>query len=311
MNEISKIVKIEIVTGFSCNNNCKFCSVRRFNFDKLTDEIKKDIERAIKERPKEINFTGGEPTIRKDIFELIEYVNERKIKEIRVTTNGRMFSYEDFTKKAIKAGLTGAIFSIHGHTSQIHDYLTNVKGAFEQAMQGLKNLREFTNNIDVNTVITTKNYKFLPNLAEMLIEKYDIRALCLIFPTIDGNLLNHLDLVPSYNQVVDSLHKTIDIIKERNKTVWTLNMPICFFKGYEKYSSITELKTKVFWPDVDTNLDEKRKENKVKVKACEKCRYRLICHGIPKDYLKIKGESGINPIEGKIIKNVEEIYKVL
>jgi MoaA/NifB/PqqE/SkfB family radical SAM enzyme len=218
MSKTSEIVKIEIVTGFSCNNNCKFCSVKRRDFDKTTEDIKKDIDRAIKESPKEINFTGGEPTIRKDIFELIKYTNGRKIKEIRVTTNGRMLSYKNFTNNMVEAGLTGAIFSIHGHKAKLHDYLTNVKGSFDQAIEGLKNLREFTEDIDVNIVINSENYKFLPEVVEMLIDKFNIRAVCLIFPTIDGNLLSNLNLVPSYNQVVDSLHKTIDIIKVKNKT---------------------------------------------------------------------------------------------
>jgi len=301
------ITKIEIVTGFSCNNNCKFCSVRRRNFDKKTEDIKKDIDRAIKENPKEINFTGGEPTIRKDILELIKYTNERKMKEIRVTTNGRMFSYKDFTNKIVEAGLTGAIFSIHGHKAELHDYLTNVKRSFDQAIKGLKNLREFTEDIDVNTVINSENYKILPELVEMLIDKFNIRAICLIFPTIDGNLLDNLNLVPSYSQVVDSLRKAIDVIKERKKIGWTLNMPICFFEGYELYSSMGELKTKMFWPDQETNLDEKRKEDKVKLAVCSKCKYSLVCSGVPKDYIKIKGEKGIKPVEGSAVKEYDYI----
>jgi len=310
MNENLELAKIEIVTGFSCNQNCKFCSVRRGNFDKTTEEVKEDIDRAIKENPKEINLTGGEPTIRKDIFELINYVKEKGIKERRVTTNGRLFSYEKFTNKIVDSGLTGAIFSIHAPNAELHDYLTQVKGSFKQAVQGLKNLREFSSEIDVNVVINTKNYKTLPELAEFLIDGYDIRAMCLIFPTIDGNLLKNLYLVPSYKEVEKYLHKTIDVIKEKGKTGWTLNMPVCFFEGYELYSSVGELKTKMFWPDQDTTLDEKRKEDKVKLKVCKECKYRLVCYGVPRDYLKLKGEKGIKAVKGKLIRDIKEIYKV-
>jgi MoaA/NifB/PqqE/SkfB family radical SAM enzyme len=310
MNENSELAKIEIVTGFSCNQNCKFCSVRRGNFDKTTEQVKEDIDRAVKENPKEINFTGGEPTIRRDIFELIEYVKSKGLKERRVTTNGRLFSYENFTHKIVDNGLTGAIFSIHAPNAELHDYLTQVRGSFEQAIKGLENLREFSSEIDVNVLINTKNYKSLPELAEFLIDKYDIRAMCLIFPTIDGNLLKNLYLVPTYNEIKKYLHKTIDVIKDRGKTGWTLNMPICFFEGYELYSSVGELKTKMFWPEQDTTLDEKRKEDKVKLKVCEECKYRLVCHGVPKDYIGLKGGEGIKGVKGKLVKSVGEMYRI-
>jgi MoaA/NifB/PqqE/SkfB family radical SAM enzyme len=305
-----ELAKIEIVTGFSCNQNCKFCSVRQGNFDKTTKQVKEDINRAAKENPMEINFTGGEPTIRKDIFELIEYVRDKRINGRRVTTNGRLFSYEKFTNKMIESGLTGAIFSIHAPNAKLHDYLTQVRGSFEQTTKGLENLREFSDDIDVNVVINTKNYKTLPELAELLIDKYDIRAICLIFPSIDGNLLKNLWLVPTYNEIKKYLHQAIDVIKNRGKTGWTLNMPVCFFEGYELYSSVGELKTKMFWPDQDTTLDEKRKEDKVKLKVCEECKYRLICYGVPKDYIDLKGEKGIKAVKGNLIRDVREIYKI-
>ncbi|MEM5806791.1 MAG: radical SAM protein [Candidatus Aenigmatarchaeota archaeon] len=303
--------KVDVTTGFSCNQNCRFCYTKQKDYDKNTKQIKGEIDKICsKENPNEINFTGGEPTIRKDIFELVAYTKEKGIKEIRVTTNGRVFSYEKFTNKIVDSGLTGAIFSIHTSNAELHDYLTQVKGSFEQTIKGLKNLREFSADIDVNVVINTKNYKNLPELVEFLIDGYDIRALCLIFPTIDGNLLKNLWLVPTYNEISDYLHKAIDIIKERKKIAWTLNIPLCFFEGYELYSSVGKLKTKMYWPEQDINLDEKRKEDKVKLKVCNECKYRLVCFGVSRDYLDLKGEEGIKAVKGELVTNIEEIYKI-
>jgi len=301
------IQKVEIVTGFSCNNNCRFCSIGNRDFDKTTEQLKKDIQKASIETRNEINFTGGEPTIRKDIFELIRYARSFEFREIRVTTNGRMFSYHDFTKKIVSSGLTGSIFSIHAHKAKIHDYLTQTPGSFDQAIKGWKNLREFDCEIDNNVVINTKNYKYLPNLVEMLI-KNNVRAVCLIYPTIDGNLLKNPDLVPEIHKTIPFIQKAIDILEDNGKTVWCLNIPICFMQGYESYSELMELKTKMIWPDQETNLDEKRWEGKIKIDVCNDCKYRKICAGISKKYIDLKGEKNIFSVKGKLVENIEEVY---
>jgi len=103
---------------------------------------------AVKERPYEINFTGGELTIRKDIFDIISY-DKGKVKNVRITTNGRLLSYKWFTKKIVDAGLTGAIFSLHGIDAKTHDYLTSANGSFEQIIKGLENLSELVNDISI------------------------------------------------------------------------------------------------------------------------------------------------------------------
>lgn len=305
---MTEIRKIEIVTGFSCNNNCLFCSVgdKLRSFDKSTKEVIADIDRAVSENPVEINFTGGEPTIRKDILELLAYTKSKGIEEIRVTTNGRMFSYPEFTRKVVEAGLTGAIFSIHTNNAKLHDSLTGVKGSFEQKMKGLENLHSYGKTIDVNTVMTSKTYKSLPGTMDMI--KDYLRSVCLIFPTVDGHLKENRELVPRMSDVEKYVHRAIDVLIKAGKQGWTLNYPVCFMKGYEAYSSMMELQTKMFWPHMDTNLDQKRKGDNILVEACKDCRYRLVCIGVMKGYVDAMGDKEIKPVKGKLVKSAQEVY---
>lgn len=302
------IRKIEIVTGFSCNNNCLFCSVgdKLRSFDKTTGEIMADIDRAVSENPEEINFTGGEPAIRPDILKLISYARSKGVKEIRVTTNGRMFSYDKFTKSVVDAGLTGAIFSFHCPCAKLHDEMSCVKGSFEQTLKGLKNLHSYGKTIDINTVITAKTYKLLPKTMGMI--KDYIRSVCLIFPTIDGHLKGNRSLIPKMKEAEKYIHEAIDVLRDAGKQGWTLNYPVCFMKGYEEFSSMMELQTKMFWPHMDTNLDEKRKGDNIHVKACKKCKYKLVCIGVMKGYVEVMGDKEIKPVEGETVKNRSDVY---
>ncbi len=287
--------KVEIVLGFSCNNRCRFCSIGGRKYDKDTKKIKKDIERASREDTKEINFTGGEPTIRKDIVDLVEYAN-KKFDKVGVTTNGRMFSNEKFTKSITDAGLNTAIFSIHSINPKIHDFLTMVNGSFFQTIKGLKNLNKIIDNIDVNLVINSLNYRNLPSFTFKIFSDYKVRSICFIYPDIDGNIMDNLWLLPRFGDVKYFLHKSLDIVRKNNKDAWCMNIPVCFFKGYEEYSPLREMNTKMFWPEKDTNLDSKKRNNKVRIEACLNCKYKDKCSGISCDYIKLKGKKGIIPL---------------
>ena len=64
-----------IMTGFSCNNNCVMCSTKpkaKFNPDRSTKDILKDLRKGKNQGYKRVEFTGGEPTIRTDILRLIK-----------------------------------------------------------------------------------------------------------------------------------------------------------------------------------------------------------------------------------------------
>ena len=94
--------RLDLKVGYTCNNNCRFCVVadkRKFG-DLTTKELKKQMEEGRK-TCEDIVFTGGEPTIRKDIFELVRYAKKLKFDTIQIQTNGRMFASKKFCEKII------------------------------------------------------------------------------------------------------------------------------------------------------------------------------------------------------------------
>ncbi|MEM5806795.1 MAG: radical SAM protein [Candidatus Aenigmatarchaeota archaeon] len=306
------IALVEITPGFQCNNNCLFCSINpdsRFK-NKSTEQVKKDILDAKKVGAEVLGFTGGEPTIREDIFELVSFAKKQGFRTIRIQTNGRMFSYKEFTKKIIDSGANYFKFSIHGHRPEIHDYLTQVPGSFDQAIQGIKNIKELGRIVEVNILINKVNYKFLPQLVKFLID-LGISRFVLIFCNYFGNAYKNKEIVAvSYTNAVPYIKDALDIIEDYNLDKAVLMfVPICFMTGYEKFvtSDLSPFKTEVKGPDFDVNLDEKFVDEKRKLPQCNKCIYGLICSGVRIDYLNIFGSDEIHPVLGKKIKSLNEI----
>ncbi len=140
---------VTIETGVACNNRCAFCpqppmrGAGPARGDPGTEELKRKVAQAFQHGYDQIAFSGGEPSIRKDLPELVRYARSLGFERVSVTTNGRMFVYPEFTQRMIQAGLTGVSVSLHGPTEDVHDELTGVPGSFRQAVAGLANLRRF------------------------------------------------------------------------------------------------------------------------------------------------------------------------
>ena len=77
-----------------------------------TAQVKQDLELARKNGAEKIVFTGGEPTIRKDILNLVAYAKKIGFSDILIITNGRMCSYPEFMDKLVANGLTSLCFSL-------------------------------------------------------------------------------------------------------------------------------------------------------------------------------------------------------
>jgi radical SAM protein with 4Fe4S-binding SPASM domain len=78
-----------------CNKDCRYCfnSFSKKIPDRSTDEIKKTIKHTSDLGIRYIRFTGGEPLLRKDIFELITYAKKCGLK-VRLNTNGKLLTKE-------------------------------------------------------------------------------------------------------------------------------------------------------------------------------------------------------------------------
>jgi len=136
---------IHFVTN-NCNARCKHCFIDFNNPDTFKKELNlKEIEKLSKTFGNSlfnINLTGGEPFIRKDLFQIAKiYLKNSKIKSLFISTNG-MFTdkiklfLDQFISLKTKTKL---IFSISIDNFEIkHDLNRNVKGLFKNAIKSYK-----------------------------------------------------------------------------------------------------------------------------------------------------------------------------
>ena len=128
---------------YRCQCTCGHCSaarfVRRDTPELSTEEAKNLIDASQDLGICILAFTGGEPLLRADIFELIAQVNQRKAMPI-MFTNGLLLTSENI-QRLVDAGLYTVFLSLDSPSADEHDRLRGIPGLFDRAVEGALNLK--------------------------------------------------------------------------------------------------------------------------------------------------------------------------
>ncbi len=157
----------------SCNLACKHCRAEAhpepYPGELSTAEAKKLIESFTEVGNPIIIFTGGEPLLRHDVFELMSYAHSLGLRPV-MSPNGTLLSPENAAK--IKAsGVQRCSISIDGPDAASHDAFRGVPGAFAASMRGIEYLKGAGLEFQVNTTVTKDNlgsFKEIFKLADAL-----------------------------------------------------------------------------------------------------------------------------------------------
>ncbi|MFQ5685263.1 MAG: methyltransferase domain-containing protein [Candidatus Scalindua sp.] len=166
-----KLNELWIHTNNSCNLTCSHCLVNSSpNEDKglSAEAIKRVIDEAVILGTSRFFFTGGEPFMRKDIFELIDYVCNHKESELIILTNGTLLRGETVERlQKCNKELLKIQISLDGSRPEINDPLRG-KGSFDLIVEGIKEIVEAEYLPTVTTVVTNSNIEDIQETTKLL-----------------------------------------------------------------------------------------------------------------------------------------------
>jgi radical SAM protein with 4Fe4S-binding SPASM domain len=174
---------MDLALTYRCNNDCAHCyNARERNYPELTTEDWKCIlDKLWQLGIPHIIFTGGEPTLRNDLPELIAYA-EGNGQITGLNTNARRMSDPGFVKRLVDAGLDHVQVTVESADADIHNEMVNAH-AFEQTISGLKNALQTRLFVMTNTTMLRTNVASIPATLDFLAE--------LGVPTVGLNALIH------------------------------------------------------------------------------------------------------------------------
>ena len=183
----------------TCNLRCRHCYMdsdsRRYSGELSTAEAKKFIDDLAEFKVPVLLFSGGEPLMRADFFELAEYAAGKNIRPT-LSTNGTLITLEMARRiKNIGVGYVG--ISLDG-LREVNDKFRGVAGAFEKAMAGIENCVAVGQRVGLRFTINRHNFLELDKIFDF-IEAEKINRVCFYHLVYSGrgSAMMDEDLTPA------------------------------------------------------------------------------------------------------------------
>lgn len=222
-----------------CNNLCIMCPQppkpeSEVNHESIEHRILQTLSLIDDELfPASLCITGGEPTmLNEGLLRVIEGISSRNQQTlIHLLTNGRFLSNEHYTARLALVGnhqlLAGV--PLFGHASEIHDYVVQCEGAFDQTMAGLLNCYKHGISIELRVVLNKVTVKHLTALAEFISHNlFFVKHVALMgMENMGYAKLNRETVFIDPWEYKDILSETIEVFQLYGIDVRVFNLPLC------------------------------------------------------------------------------------
>ncbi|MCM8800865.1 MAG: putative heme d1 biosynthesis radical SAM protein NirJ2 [Candidatus Omnitrophica bacterium] len=155
----------------ACNLNCKHCyrdAGKKDPSELNTKEAKELIKEISKSKFKIVVFSGGEPLLREDIYELISFSSKCGLRPV-LGTNGTLIN-KDVAKRLKKAGLGCAGISLDSLNPEIHDEFRQKEGTWNKVLEAMKNCKDEGLRFQVHTTVLKINFKEITEITDFASE---------------------------------------------------------------------------------------------------------------------------------------------
>ena len=204
-----------------CNLKCVHCYAQakdiEFENELSTGEGKALIDDLANFGSPVILFSGGEPTLRKDLPELAAYAREKGMRAV-ISTNGTLID-RDMAKKLKDVGLSYVGVSLDG-IRETNDRFRGMKGAFDAALRGLHNCQEEGIKVGLRFTINKQNVRDIPAIFDLL-EEDKIPRICFYHLVYAGR---GSEMV-SEDLSLEESRQAVDLILERTKRLHEKGFP--------------------------------------------------------------------------------------
>lgn len=155
----------------ACNLRCAHCY--RDAGEKIKEELNTQEGKALLRQIAQAGFkimifSGGEPLMREDIFELVEYARQLGLRPV-FGTNGVLISPE-IAQKLKSSGTAAMGISLDSIYPEKHDEFRGLPGCFQKTIEGIKNCRKAGLRFQIHTTVMDWNYNEIEEITDMAIE---------------------------------------------------------------------------------------------------------------------------------------------
>lgn len=294
------------------NNDCIHCVAadKKRVEDLPTRAVKGEIDhysRVADLEHSELVLTGGEPTIRTDLPQIVSYARSTGFRALLIQTNGRAID-GSFAVVLAESGLTRALVAVHGPEKRIHESITRAPGSFAETMSGIAHLLSAGITVRTQTVISRLNLRSLPRLVDLLARTFpQLQAIQVVFPHPIGNAGAHFDrVVPRLSEIAEHVAPGPQIAAQAGIEFSISDVPFCLLPDGIMEFNADLWKLDAMGTDPSLSGDGRVESysrlmagrERVKGEACRWCSLERACRGIWVQYADKYTTAELEPVTG-------------
>lgn len=293
-------IESHIILGYNCNHYCKHCVVQvkraqREDSDKdlSTEEARGAVDMAISNGASKIVLSGGEPTVRPDLPELVSYCLS-KGKEVQIQTNGFNVS---MIKRICEQNICNInrlefMIPLHSADADQNDFICGCTGGLQNAFASLAYLESVYANVIGKVVLT----RYTGDLKEIccIYERYKARKVIIAYPhcvSFPVERIREIDLNESETrEIFRTFYRhppKIPVLLQGFPRCFIGNIPEIVVQEEQKDYLSLEIVEYKFQSREGNSWHKYRRLDKRKFERCSDCCYNGSCEGIWKEYMKI------------------------
>lgn len=213
INHLSAPTYVGFALSYKCNLKCRHCysnAGSKISNELSTEECFNVIDQLAKMKVFQVGFTGGEPLMKENVLDIIEYACSKKVFNVFIPTNGTLLT--DRMAKALKnRGVYLVRISLDGINPATHEKFRGVRGSWKSTMNALKILKKYKIRIQLSTCVNRDNLNELDGIYN-LGKKLGIHHYSIFRPMFLGRTDKNIMLTKSqYETLLKFVEKHPDV----------------------------------------------------------------------------------------------------
>lgn len=289
---------LDVVLGYDCNAACTYCTITHEMRKRAlsTEAVAKEIDGASRHGYRKIAFTGGEPTLRRDLPALVRYAKSRGFDDIKVCSNGLRYAYAPYLDKLVEMGVNRFNVSAHAFGERSYEETTQLAGAYKSFDQGLSNLVDRALEPTLDLILKRDTFEHIDEWIASFVSR-GVRHFQLWLVSLTDENARNIEQLPTMTEIVPHLVRAFDDAREGGYEVVSLHLPRCQLPGYEDHVRHPGADgVRVVTPDEVFDLKASRLTGGVKTGACRECAYEARCPGLRRDYVEQHGDRELRAV---------------
>lgn len=286
---------LDLILGYACNLACDYCTCVGAPAEPAlgAEAVVRALRRGREDGFDAASFTGGEPTLRRDLLPLVRAARALGYREIKLQTNGLALAHRPNLDRLLEAGVTLVHVSVHTHLAGPYDRLVRRAGAHALMVAGLDAVAASGVRARADLIVTTSTQAHLADAVRWVAAR-GIRAVDLWYVSLtDANRANPASL-PPWEDAVPRLREALAAARGLGVEARSLHVPRCLLGADHVHAwDPGSERVRVVSPEATFDLADSRLAGRVHVPACEGCPHRPVCPGVRPDYLERYGDGAI------------------